>query len=226
MGRGDGRLEAQSFRVVRSPAATGQIVQTLMPASGSLQSRVTVELDDEGNLIRSRAEYLSKDLADWYRADLLLTEVQRGAAEGGGDNLAFQRVWKNEVQEAKNLAWGPEFVEFSTLPFLLERRLARGDQATWRFQTYSSDIPGTMEVTFRVTDQPLAVESRYAYPRWLRERFGNRRVILAELNGVGDFKGAYPYPFYYAFTTGPHPEWLAAWGGSPQATSFQWEKHS
>lgn len=195
-----------------------------MPASGEPDSLVAVELDDAGNLIRSRTDYRAPSLAEWYRADFLLTEVQRGEGAGGGDNLAFQRVWKNEVQEAKNYPWGADFVEFSTLPFLLEKKLAQGVFDVWRFRTYSDDLPGEMEVRIRATDRPLEVERRYAYPRWLRERFDHRRVILAELTGLGDFKGAYPYPFYYAFTVGPQPEWIAAWGGSPQTPSFQWRE--
>jgi hypothetical protein len=131
-------------------------------------------------------------------------------------------VWKNQVQEAKNLVWGPDFVEFSTLPFLLERKLVVASLEPWSFRSYSGDIPGTMQVRFLSTDRPLAVEARYEYPRWLRERFASRRVVLAELTAVGDFKGGYPYPFYYAFTPGPHHEWIAAWGGNPRSASFQW----
>lgn len=220
LGRGNGVLEAQSFLVVRS--ASG--VETRLPASGQPDSTVTVELDSGGNLVRSRTDYQSPSLADWYRADFLLTEVQRGEGPDGTDNLAFQRVWKNEVHEAKNYPWGDNFAEFSTLPFLLEKRLARGSLETWTFRTYSADIPGEMQVQIRLIDRPLDIERRYSYPRWLRERLSARRVLLAELNGVGDFKGAYPYPFYYAFTPGPRPEWIAAWGGSPQTPSFQWRE--
>ncbi len=200
------------------------MVETLLPAQGTLQSRVRVELDARGGLIRSRTDYLVPPLSDWYRADFLLTEVQPGAGAGGGDNLAFQRVWKNEVQEAKNLVWGPNFAEFSTLPFLLEQKLARGDLEPWSFKTYSADIPGDMVVRFLSTDRPLDVEKRYLYPRWLREKVGTLPVFLAELTAVGDFKGAYPFPFYYAFLPGPAPRWVAAWGGSPDRPSFQWKE--
>jgi hypothetical protein len=220
-GRGDGSLEPLTFRVDHpSPG----VVETQLPGWGTAESRVRVELDAQGRLIRSRTDYLVPSLSSWYRADFLLTEVQPGAGPGGGDNLAFQRVWKNEVQEAKNLAWGPEFVEFSTLPFLLQIKLAGPPFETWGFKTYSSDIPGSMVVRILHTDAPLEVEKRYAYPRWLRERFGHRAVVLAELTATGDFKGGYPYPFYYAFTVGPQPKWIAAWGGNPKQPSFQWRE--
>lgn len=219
MGKGDGAFEAQSFRLVRNGEG---VVETHLPARGNPQSTARVEMA-AGRLVRSRTDYLVPELSQWYRADFLLTEAQSGAGEGGRDNLAFQRVWKGEVQEAKNLAWGPEFVEFSTLPFLLEQKLSEGTQ-DWSFRTYSADIPGDMRVRVQRTNHPLEVERRYAYPRWLRERLGNRTVMLAELTGLGDFKGAYPYPFYYAFTTGPSPEWIAAWGGNPRAPSFQWRE--
>lgn len=220
-GRGDGTFEALSFRVVRSP---GNVVETLLPAEGTLESKVRVELDERGALVRSRTDYLVPSLSDWYRADFLLTEVQPGAGAGGADNLAFQRVWKNEVQEAKNLTWGPEFVEFSTLPFLIEKKLARGDFGSWGIKTYSADIPGDLVVRVFSTDRPLEVEKRYRYPRWLRERWGTKPVILAELTALGDFKGAYPFPFFYAFLPGPAPRWVAAWGGSPDQPSFQWKE--
>jgi len=222
LGRSDGRLEAQSYRLVQTTTPTGVLVETRLPAHGDAESKVTVELDPDGRLLRSRTDYLTARLAEWYRADFLLTEVQPGAAKGGGDNLAFQRVWKNEVQEAKNLAWGSSFVEFSTLPFVLERRLAVGKREAWSFQIYSADIPGTMDVVVQVTDRPLGLETRYAYPRWFREHWSHRHVLVAQLTARGDFKGAYPYPFFYAFTDEPRPQWIAAWGGNPLEPSFQW----
>jgi hypothetical protein len=218
LGRVDGTFVTQTFRVTRTPAGPGWVFETVAPAAGTVSSLVRVEVDADLALVRSRTDYRDPQLAEWYRADFLLTEAQPAEK-----NLAFQRVWKNQVQEAKNLVWGSDFVEFSTLPFVLERRVTRGDLGPFRFRTYSGDTPGTMEVTFQATDRPLDVEKRYRYPRYLRDRFGTRPVILAALHAVGDFQGGYPFPFFYAFdrTTGA---WVAAWGGSPQETTFQWRE--
>lgn len=216
LGRVDGTFVSETFRIVRTSGAGGSVVETFSPARGPAASKVRVELDAGGHLVRSRTDYLDPQVASWFRADFLLTEVQPAER-----NLAFQRVWNNQVQDAKNLVWEPGFIEFSTLPFLLEARVARGDLSVWRFKTYSGDTPGTMEVTFTVTDRPLDAEKRYSYPRYLRERFGNRTVVLAALHAVGDFQAGYPFPFFYALTPGTGT-WVASWGGSPKETSFQW----
>ena len=217
LGRADGTFVTETFRITQAPLGTGWVLETISPAQGRPSSQSRVELDGELHLVRSRTDYFDAELAEWYRADFLLTEVQPA-----DHNLAFQRVWKNQVQDAKNLVWEPDFVEFSTLPFVLERRVARGETGTFRFRTYSGDTPGTMEVTFQATDRPLDAEKRYRYPRYLRDRFGTRPVVLAALHAVGDFQGGYPFPFFYAFdrTSGA---WVAAWGGNPKETSFQWK---
>jgi hypothetical protein len=217
LGRADGTFVTQTFRITTVPLGTGWAIETLSPSLGRPSSKARVELDADFHLVRSRTDYFDAELADWYRADFLLTEVQPA-----DHNLAFQRVWKNQVQDAKNLVWEPDFVEFSTLPFVLERRVSQGLLGTFRFRTYSGDTPGTMEVTFQTTDRPLDAEKRYLYPRYLRDRFGTRPVILAALHAVGDFQGGYPYPFFYAFDR-TSAAWVAAWGGNPRETSFQWK---
>jgi hypothetical protein len=79
-------------------------------------------------------------------------------------------------------------------------------------------------LSFRRTDDPLAVAASYPYPDSMRKAITKGDYLLADFRLTGVYGLAYPHHFYYAFAAGPRKELLAAWSGKPSEAQYQWRK--